>query len=177
MKNTPGLNRSVDRLDLSILSALQSDARMSKVQIGAKVGLSASRCYERLKRLEKAGVVRGYHADIDLARLTSVVQFLVQVRLRNYTSERAKQFERTVVKIPEIISCSSILGHVDYMLLIVAANLETYQDVIAGLLHQSSSEFDFTTFAVTNTIKTQAQGDLQHLIGRLTAALDKPSAT
>lgn len=175
MKEAPGLNDRIDRVDLNILAALYGQARMSKVQIGAKVGLSASRCYERMRRLEHAGVVRGYHADVDLARLVSSVQFFVQIKLLNYTSMRPQQFEKALMKIPEILSCQSVLGNIDYMLLIAAASVEKYQDVIAALRLQSGCEFDFVTFPITKTVKSPGDGDLRQLVSRLT--LDKASAT
>jgi Lrp/AsnC family transcriptional regulator of ectoine degradation len=157
----------VDRIDLSILAALFADARISKVKLGARVGLSASRCYERMRRLEQAEIIRGYHADVDIARLASCLQFVVQVKLQDYTGARAKQFERALAKIPEIVSCQSVLGHIDYVIVVVAATLERYQEVIAELRAVSESEFDFMTFPVSKVIKSPGQGDLKQIVGRL----------
>ena len=81
----------VDRIDVNIFAALFSQARISKVQMSAEVGVSASRCYELMKQLEQAEIIRGYHADIDIARLASCLQFVVQIRLLNFNSARAKQ--------------------------------------------------------------------------------------
>lgn len=158
----------IDRIDLSILAALFSEARISKVQMSEAVGLSASRCYERMRRLEQAEIIRGYHADIDIARLASCLQFQVQIKLLNYTGARARQFEKTVLRIPEIISCHGVLGHVDYVIVVVAATVERYQEVIAELRNSSENEFDFVTFPVSKAIKSHSHSDLKQIVGRLT---------
>jgi Lrp/AsnC family transcriptional regulator of ectoine degradation len=158
----------IDRIDLSILAALFSEARVSKVQMSEAVGLSASRCYERMRRLEQAEIIRGYHADVDIARLASCLQFQVQVKLLNYTGARARQFEKTILRIPEIISCLGVLGHIDYVLVVVSATVERYQDVITELRTLSENEFDFVTFPISKEIKSQRQGDLKQIVGRLT---------
>lgn len=157
----------IDRIDLSILATLFTDARISKVRLGARVGLSASRCYERMRRLEQAEIIRGYHADVDIARLASCLQFVVQVKLQDYSGVRAKQFEKALTRIPEIVSCQSVLGHIDYVVVVVAATVERYQDVIAELQSMSESEFDFMTFPVSKVIKSIGQGDLKQIVGRL----------
>lgn len=168
MGQNPSRPNRVDRIDLSILAALFTQARISKVQMSTEVGLSASRCYERMRRLEQAEIIRGYHADIDIARLASCLQFLVQIKLLNYTGARARQFEKTILRIPEIISCQSVLGNIDYIIVVVAATIERYQDVIAELRALSESEFDFVTFPISKAIKSIGQGDLRQIVGRLT---------
>jgi Lrp/AsnC family transcriptional regulator of ectoine degradation len=166
-KKPPRLN-DIDRIDLNILAALLSRARISKVQMSAEVGLSASRCYERMRHLEQAEIIRGYHADIDLTRLTSCMQFLVEIKILNYTSARSRQFEKVVLQTAEIISCKSVLGQIDYVIIVVAASVEKYQTVIADLRTSTDSEFDFVTFPVSNTIKSSGQSDLRRIVGALT---------
>jgi Lrp/AsnC family transcriptional regulator, regulator of ectoine-degradation genes len=158
----------VDRIDLNILAALFTQARISKVQMSEEVGVSASRCYERMKQLEQAEIIRGYHADIDIARLASCLQFVVQIRLLSYNSARAKQFEKAVLKIPEILACQSVLGNLDYVLVVAAATIEKYQDVLAELRSASESDFDFVTFPVSKAVKSVGQSDLRQLVARLT---------
>jgi Lrp/AsnC family transcriptional regulator, regulator of ectoine-degradation genes len=158
----------VDRIDLSILAELFAQARISKVQMSEAVGLSASRCYERMRRLEQVEIIRGYHADIDIARLVSCLQFQVQIKLLNYTGARARQFEKALLRIPEIISCHSVLGHVDYIIVVVAATIERYQEVIAELRSLSESEFDFVTFPISKAVKSHSHSDLKQIVSRLT---------
>jgi Lrp/AsnC family transcriptional regulator of ectoine degradation len=172
MARNPSRNRRVDRIDLNILAALFHHARISKVQMSADVGLSASRCYERMRHLEQAEIIRGYHADVDIARLANCLQFFVQIKLLNYTSSRAKQFEKTVLKIPEIVSCQGLLGNIDYVIVVVAASVEKYQDVITELRALSENEFDFVTFPVSRTIKSLGMGDFRQIMSSLTRAED-----
>lgn len=158
----------VDRIGLNILAALFSHARISKVQMSAQVGVSASRCYERMQQLEQVKIIRGYHADIDIARLASCMQFLVQVKLLNYTAAGSKRFEKAVLKIVEIVSCQAVLGNIDYVIVVVATNVEKYQEVIAELRASSDNEFDFVTFPVSKTIKSPGQSDLRQIVAALT---------
>jgi Lrp/AsnC family transcriptional regulator, regulator of ectoine-degradation genes len=161
-------HNGVDRIDLDILAVLFSRARISKAQMGAEVGLSASRCYERMRHLEQAEIVRGYHADIDFVRLTSCMQFVVEIKLLNYTSAHSRLFEKAVLQTAEIISCQSVLGQIDYVIVVVAASVEKYQTVIDKLRVSTGNEFDFVTFAVSKTIKSPGESDLQKIVGALT---------
>ena len=154
----------IDRIDLNIIAALFGRARISKVQMSAEVGVSASRCYERMRHLEQAEIIRGYHADIDLTRLTSCMQFFVEIKV---PSTHSKQFEKAVLQTAEIISCHSVLGHTDYIIVLVAASVEKYQTVIADLRASTGSEFDFVTYPVSKTIKSMGQGDLRRTVGAL----------
>lgn len=162
------ISKRIDRIDLNILAALYSQARMSKVQMSTDVGLSASRCYERMRRLEQAELIRGYHADIDIPRLANCLQFMVQIKLLNYTAARGKHFEKTLLRIPEIISCQGVLGTIDYVIMVVAASVERYQELIAELRTSSECEFDFVTFPVSKAIKSAREGDLRQIVARLT---------
>lgn len=163
-RKPPRLN-GIDRIDLNILAALFNRARISKVEMSAEVGVSASRCYQRMRQLEQAGIVRGYHADIDLTRLTSCMQFVVEITV---PSTHSKRFEKAVLQTPEVISCSAVLGHTDYIIVVVAASVEKYQTVIADLRAATDNEFDFVTFPVSKTIKSPGQGDLRRTVGALT---------
>jgi DNA-binding Lrp family transcriptional regulator len=165
MAKKPTRLNGIDRIDLNILAALFSRARISKVQMSAEVGVSASRCYERMRHLEQAEIIRGYHADIDLTRLTSCMQFFVEVKV---PSTHSKQFEKAVLQTAEVISCHSVLGHTDYIIIVVAASVEKYQTVILDLRASTGSEFDFVTFPVSKTIKSSGQGDLRRTVGALT---------
>jgi Lrp/AsnC family transcriptional regulator of ectoine degradation len=163
-KKPPRLN-GIDRIDLNILAVLYSRARISKVQMSAEVGVSASRCYERMRHLEQAGIIGGYHADIDLTRLTSCMQFLVEVKV---PSTHSKQFEKAALQTAEIISCQAVLGHTDYIIIVVAASVEKYQTVMVDLRALTDYEFDFVTFPVSKTIKSSGQSDLRRTVSALT---------
>lgn len=166
VQNASRANR-IDRIDMNILATLFGQARVSKVGMSANVGVSASRCYQRMQRLEQAEIIRGYHADIDIPRLTGCLQFMVQVKLLNYTALRGKQFEKTLLKVPEVVTCQSVLGTIDYIMVIVAATVERYQEVINELRALSECEFDFVTFPMSRSIKSVAHGDLRQIVARI----------
>ena len=165
MAKKPTRLNGIDRIDLNILAALFNRARISKVEMSAEVGVSASRCYQRMRHLEQEGIIRGYHADIDLTRLTSCMQFVVDIKI---PSTHSKRFEKAVLQTPEVISCCSVLGHTDYIIIVVAASIEKFSTVIADLRAATDNEFDFATFPVTKTIKSSGQGDLRRTVGALT---------
>lgn len=169
MEHNSGHSRAdrVDQIDLNILATLYNQARISKVDMSAEVGISASRCHERMQRLEKSGIIRGYHADIDIARLASSLQFLTWIKLLNDSGSRARLFEKAILKTPEVISCQSVLGHIDYVIIVAAKSIERYQQIIADLRAHSGDDFDFVTYPISKAIKSPGQGDLRQLLERL----------
>ncbi len=145
---------ALDALDYKILAALHRDGRMSKTKMSVEVGLSATRCWERMRRLEQEGFIRGYHADIDMKRLAGLTYFVVQVRLLGSSVARARQFERLVANVNEIVGCQAVLGTVDYFLTIAADGVDSYQRIIEDLSNQDAVKFEFVTFPISKTLKT-----------------------
>jgi len=143
-----------DKLDQKILAALYRNARISKTQMSDEVGLSATRCAERMQRLEKAQIIRGYHANLDLRLLARLSYFNVHVRLFDTTPPKMKQFEQAVLGVDQIIGCLAVLGSIDYVLTVVAPNTEGFQAVMDDLSMRESPKFDFTTFPVAKHIKS-----------------------
>ncbi len=99
----------IDRIDLSILTALFSQARISKVQMSEAVGISASRCYERMRRWSRQEIIRGYHADIDIARLASCLQFQVQDQAAELHQRARQAVREDAAQDAEIVSCHGVL--------------------------------------------------------------------
>lgn len=162
---SPPNRPKVDRLDQRILAALYRNARMTKSEMGEEVGLSASRCAERMQRLEQSTIIRGYHADVDLRLLARLSFFTVHVRLYETTPARMKQFEQLIARIDQIITCQAVLGSVDYIMTVVAPNQETFQTIMDEVSSREAIKFDFTTFPVTKTIKSPFNVSLLALIG------------
>lgn len=160
LKDRPKL----DKLDQRILAALFRNARITKSQMSDEVGLSATRCAERMQRLEKASIIRGYHADIDLRLLVRLSFFHVQVRLFDTTPPKMKQFEQYVGTVDAIIACQAVLGSVDYVLTVVAPNTEEFQSIMDYLSSRDGVKFDFTTFPVAKNIKVPYEVSLLSLI-------------
>jgi len=122
--------KPLDRIDLLILSTLQSDGRISNVDLSKKVNLSASPCLDRVKRLENEGYIERYGAFLNASKLNYGMTAFVQVTLSSTTSETFKLFKKEVVTIKEIVECHLIAGGYDYLLKIRFADMASYRLVL-----------------------------------------------
>ncbi len=118
----------LDAIDLRILDAVQRDGRITKLALAEEVGLSPTPCWLRLRKLEKAGIVSGYHARIAM---------------------------RAVRAIPEIVACWSVGGGVDYLLKIMARDIDAYQRLVDGLLERELGIDRYFTYIVIKTVKDE----------------------
>ena len=100
----------LDAIDLRILTALQADGRITKTHLAEQVHLSVSPCWQRLKRLEKAGVIKRYRAEIDLRKLAPFTCVYVEVTLRQHLSSDFTQFEQGIAAVPEVVECHAVGG-------------------------------------------------------------------
>lgn len=116
----------LDKTDLAILRELQADGRLSNAKLAEKLTLSETPCWRRLKRLEADGFIEGYQANLSRKKLGYGVVAFVQVTLGNHAGEAPLQFEKLVASMPEILSCHNVTGDCDYMLQIVASDLDAY---------------------------------------------------
>ena len=128
------MNEQLDRTDLRLLAALQDDARLTVAQLAEKVSLSASPCWRRVKRLEEAGYIEGYHAHLSASRLGHGITAFVSVVMGSHTREVARAFEARLQDIPEIIACHNVSGQYDFLLEVVAADLAAYGEFALNVL-------------------------------------------
>jgi DNA-binding Lrp family transcriptional regulator len=120
MKYTPAEIPELDSIDRRILSELQEDGRMTNVELSRRADISAPPCLRRVRRLEEAGVIRGYHADTDPAKLGWPIEFFAVVGLDSQKQVVLSAFERMVAKWPEVRECHMIRGGGDFLLRLVA---------------------------------------------------------
>jgi Lrp/AsnC family transcriptional regulator of ectoine degradation len=125
--------RAVDRLDIKIMAALERNGRMTKAELSDVVGLSVTPCSARIAKLEAAGFIKGYHADIDLERICDLSQFTVVVSIQQWTPERARQFEELVAGIAQIIECDAVFGSVDFVMRVYATDADHCREVMEPL--------------------------------------------
>ena len=128
------MNDPLDRTDLRLLAALQDDARLTVAQLAEKVSLSASPCWRRVKRLEEAGYIEGYHAHLSASRLGHGITAFVSVVMGSHTRDVARAFEARLQDIPEIIACHNVSGQYDFLLEVVAADLAAYGEFARNVL-------------------------------------------
>ncbi|HVO15376.1 MAG TPA: Lrp/AsnC family transcriptional regulator [Alphaproteobacteria bacterium] len=117
----------IDRTDCKILDLLQEDARLANVELAQKVGLSPSPCLRRVRLLEEGGVIRRYVTLLDPAQVGLPVSVFVQVTLERQVETALQQFEDAVRRHPEVMECYLMTGDADYLLRVVAPDLESYQ--------------------------------------------------
>lgn len=159
MKSEPKL----DRLDARIIAELQKDGRRSVVELGERIGLTGTPCARRVKQLEQSGVILGYTAIVDPARLGLKVQAFIQVKLDRHTDENVDQFQRELAALDQVVSCQAITGEYDFMLQVVAPDLEELSQLVLKKLLKISCVRDVHSSIVLDTIKRSVRVPLAHL--------------
>jgi DNA-binding Lrp family transcriptional regulator len=115
---------NVDELDSAIVRHLQEDARQSNRDIARKLGIAPSTCLERTRLLRQRGVIQGYHAEIDLPSLNRGVQAMVAVQMRPLNRNVVESFERSVSKMPEVLSVYTMAGSDDFLVHVTAQDID-----------------------------------------------------
>ncbi len=154
----------LDAFDVRILAALQRNGRITKIKLAEEIGLSPSPCWERMRRLEESGLIRGYHADIELDRLLHTATILVEVTLRSHTACDFDTFEQAVADVPEIVDCYATGGGIDYLLKVMTLDIDHYQRVIDGLLLADVGIDRYFTYIVTKQVKASSGPPLTALL-------------
>jgi DNA-binding Lrp family transcriptional regulator len=121
--------RELDRIDRQILAILQADGRITNQALSERVALSPRACLERMRRLEKAGVISGYMALIDARRLGSLLTIVVEVSLRDQTAASHARFEAKMRAAEEVIECFLVSGNCDYVLRLACSSLDHYREL------------------------------------------------
>src|SRR5437588_6933086 len=116
------------------MAALQRDGRSTIEKLAGKVGLSPRACLERVRRLEGAGVIAGYHAVIDVVRLSRPVNVFTEIILEKHANRRG--FERRLALLEEVVECWEVSGAVDYLARFVCADLPGYEELTSLLLDE-----------------------------------------
>ncbi|WP_095204464.1 Lrp/AsnC family transcriptional regulator [Mesorhizobium carmichaelinearum] len=154
----------LDPIDLKILDAIQRDGRITKLALADKVGLSPTPCWMRLRKLEKAGIVSGYHASIAIRVVAPVATVLMEVTLASHRQADFDRFERVIRDIPEIVACWSVGGGVDYVLKVMARDVDAYQRLVDALLEREIGIDRYFTYIVTKTVKDETVLPLADLL-------------
>lgn len=124
----------LDRIDRQILELLQADGRMTNLELARRVGISPPPCLRRVRALEAAGLIRGYHADLAPEALGFAVTVFAQIGLRSQAEADLKAFEKLVAGWPEVREAHMLAGETDFLLKIVAADWDSYQQFLSARL-------------------------------------------
>ena len=142
---------SFDRIDRQILGLLQEDGRMTNVDLAERVGLTAPPCLRRVRALEEAGVINGYHAALDPASLGYTITVFAMVSLKSQAEADLNAFERHVATIPEVRECHMLNGEIDFILKIVATDLRAFQELLTTQLTPAPNVAHVTTSLTIRT--------------------------
>lgn len=145
----------LDRIDHQILGILRHEGRIPVLELAERVGLSATPCGRRVRRLEEAGVIRGYGARIDDRALGRNISVLVAVRLARHAPEGTAEFLAAVGRCPEITECLLVTGAIDYMLRVSVADIEALGLFIRDRLQSIPAVTETTTMVI---LKEEACG-------------------
>jgi len=145
----------LDDRDIKILSILQREGRIPKAALAERVNLSATPCWERLRRLEEAGIIESYQAQISLKAFGPVTMVFAEIELESHRHEDFAKFERAVADIPEIVECWAVGGGIDYICKMIVHHLDDYQNLINGMLARDLGIKRYYSYVVTNPVKRE----------------------
>lgn len=143
----------LDKIDLHILDVLQRNGRMTKLRLAEAVHLSPTACWERLNRLERSGIIAGYGARVDFEKLGRFTTVLVEITLKSHSQADFHRFEATILKEPQVVACDATGGGIDYLLRVIARDIDSYQRLIDRLLAAEVGIERYFTYVVTKTVK------------------------
>ena len=150
-----------DRIDRRILRELQTDGRLSFVDLADRVGLSTSPCLERVRRLERDGYIRGYTALLAADKLGAGLLVFVEISL-NYTSGKVfDEFREAVGRWPQILECHLVSGDFDYLLKVRIADMASYREFLGEILQTLPGVRDSRTLVAMETVKESTVLDIR----------------
>ena len=154
---------TLDKYDVQILTELQADARLTNAELAQRVGLSAAPCWRRVRALEEAGYIKGYHAEIDRHRIGLGVLAFVRLDADRNTGERTREMEEAIRQIPEIVSCHYISGAGTFELQVVSRDLDTFSQFARKVLINLPNVKDIHTSFSLGEVKASSALPLAHL--------------
>jgi Lrp/AsnC family transcriptional regulator of ectoine degradation len=155
----------LDARDLDILKVLSTEGRITKTALATRVGLSPTPCWERLKKLEKAGLIKGYRAEISLQKLGAHVTIFVAAELSDHTAASFQTFEAAMQRYNEVTACWALGGGFDYILQIVTRDIDSYQRLIDEMLDSRIGLARYFTYVVTKPVKGHGVPPLSLIAG------------
>lgn len=145
----------LDPIDRMILAELQADGRMTNVELAKRVGISAPPCLRRVRTLEEAGYIKGYHAKVDARELGFEVQVFAMVGLQSQAEADLSKFEQRCRDWPLVRECHMLNGEVDFILKCVAPDLSTFQSFLTEQLTAADNVASVKTSLVIRGAKDQ----------------------
>lgn len=153
----------LDKFDLHILQELQNDGRLSNTELASRVGLSTAPCWRRVRALEEAGFIKGYHAELDRQKLGLGVLAFVRLDAERNTGDSTRALEEAIRSLPEVVSCHYISGTGTFELQVVTRDLESFSRLAREHLINLPHIKDLHTSFSLGEVKASSSLPLDHL--------------
>lgn len=147
------MSRSLDSIDKRILNELQANGRLSIVELAQRVNLTKTPCSERVRRLEKSGVIKGYSAKITPTEVGMNHVTIVHVNMMQTIDNSLEDFNEAVKRVPEIQTCMMIAGSFDYMLKVRTRDMMHFRELLGEKISKLPNVMQTHSFAVMETVK------------------------
>lgn len=155
------------RIDLHILKELQRDGRITYSALGDKVGLSTSPCMERVKKMERAGVIRGYSAQVKASCLNAALVVFVEICLERKSHEIFSQFKECAAALDQVQECFLVSGKFDYLIKARVANMEEYREFLGNTLLSLPGVRESASYVVMEEVKDTQIVSVERIISLL----------
>ncbi|RGP40167.1 putative HTH-type transcriptional regulator [Altererythrobacter insulae] len=144
---------SLDEIDRRLLAELQSEGRVTNVELAQRVGLTAPPCLRRVRGLEEEGVIRGYHANLDPSKLGFAITVFAMVSLKSQAESALREFEEAMRELPEVREVHMLNGEIDFILKVVSQDLQSFQEFLTSKLTPAPNVESVKTSLTIRTAK------------------------
>lgn len=145
--------KKIDEIDCKILSLLQKNGRITIKEMAATLGLSPTPIFERIKKLEKAGIISHYAAILNPEKIGKKLYAFAHISLKDHSKTMVEQFAAQITKIPEVLECHYVTGDSDFILKILLNDMEKYRDFMMNSLFEMSNIAKVETFLSLSVLK------------------------
>ncbi|AFC87491.1 transcriptional regulator [Frateuria aurantia DSM 6220] len=153
MRSQRQTRREMDRTDRAILRILQTEGRISFTELGERVGLSTTPCTERVRRLEREGIITGYYARLAPEHLKAGLLVFVEISLAYKSGDIFEEFRRAAVKLPQVMECHLVSGDFDYLLKARISEMASYRKLLGNILLKLPHVRESKSYIVMEEVK------------------------
>lgn len=143
----------LDRIDRKILDSLQKEGRLTMTELAQKVGLSATPCTERVRRLEREGVITGYHARVNPQALGKNLLVFVEIKLSSKSGDVFDRVKKALLFVPEVMECHLVSGDFDYLIKARITEMSEYRQLLANILLKLPAALESRSYVVMEEVK------------------------
>ncbi|MBK7182396.1 MAG: Lrp/AsnC family transcriptional regulator [Bacteroidetes bacterium] len=147
------MNINLDKIDLKILRTLQENAKITNLQLSSEIGLSPAPTLERVKKLERLKLIKGYHAQLNAEMVGIGISAIIQITLTRQIENAISNFKKEINKIPEIMECYQVTGNADYVITVMLKDMRAFEELISQKLSKMEEIGQMQTMVILSKIK------------------------